>query len=234
MQKPTHAALLVGSPRGPNSTSNSLGTYLVEKLEQKGVPYERVYICQCLSSEAKKAALLRIVDESDLIIFAFPLYVDSLHSQVIETLELIAEHTKGKHDLDEKSVVAISNSGFPETKQNTTALAVCRLFAKQVGFNWAGSLAMGGGEMIAGQPLSELGGRVRGKTKALEIAADALAQGDPIPENAVASMSKLGVPRWMYLWIANRRWKRKAKKNIAIKKMYDQPFKDGLKQMGGE
>ena len=234
MQKPTHAALLVGSPRGPNSTSNSLGTYLVEKLEQKGVPYERVYICQCLSSEAKKAALLRIVDESDLIIFAFPLYVDSLHSQVIETLELIAEHAKGKHDLDEKSFVAISNSGFPEAKQNSTALAVCRLFAKQVGFNWAGGLAMGGGEMIAGQPLSELGGRVRGKTKALEIAADALAQGDPIPENAVASMSKLGVPRWMYLWIANRRWKRKAKKNIAIKKMYDQPFKDGLKQMGGE
>ena len=93
---------------------------------------------------------------------------------------------------------------------------------------------MGGGEMIAGQPLSELGGRVRGKTKALEIAADALAQGDPIPEKAVASLSKLGVPRWMYLWIANRRWKSKAKKTIAIKKMYDQPFKEGLQQIGGE
>jgi multimeric flavodoxin WrbA len=234
MQKPTHAALLVGSPRGPNSTSNSLGTYLVEKLQQKGVPYERVYICQCLSADEKKAALLRLVDESDLIIFAFPLYVDSLHSQVIETLELIAEHVKGKHDLDEKSFVAISNSGFPEAKQNITALAVCRLFVKQVGFNWAGGLAMGGGEMIAGQPLSELGGRVRSKRKALEIAADALVQGDPIPEKAVALMSKLGIPRWLYLWIANRRWKHKAKKNIAVKKMYDQPFKEGLQQIGGD
>jgi hypothetical protein len=234
MQKPTHAALLVGSPKGSKSTSNSVGTYLADKIEQKGVPYEKVYICQCLSSETKKAALLRLVDKSDLIILAFPLYVDSLHSQVIETLELIAEHAKGKHALDEKSIVAISNSGFPETKQNTTALTICRLFAKQVGFNWAGGLAMGGGEMIAGQPLSELGGRVRSKTKALEIAADALAQGDPIPEEAVASMSKLGVPRWMYLLIANRRWKSKAKKNIAVKTMYDQPFKDGLKQRGGE
>jgi hypothetical protein len=234
MQKPTHAALLIGSPRGPNSTSNSLGTYLAEKLEQKRVSYEKVYICQCLSSEAKKAALLRLVDKSDLIIFAFPLYVDSLHSQAIETLELIAEHMKGKHDLDEKSFAAISNSGFPEAKQNTTALTVCRLFAKQVGFNWAGGLAMGGGEMIAGQPLSELGGRVRGKTKALEIAADALAQGNSIPEKAVASMSKLGIPRWLYLWIANRRWKRKAKKNIAVKKMYDRPFKEGLPEIGGD
>lgn len=62
---------------------------------------------------------------------------NSLHSHVIETL-LIAEHVKGKHDLDEKSFVAISNSGFPEAQQNITALAVCRLFAKQVGFNWQG------------------------------------------------------------------------------------------------
>lgn len=234
MQKPTHAALLIGSPRGPNSTSNSIGTYLVEKLEQKGVPYEKVYICQYLSSEVKKAALLRLVNESDLIIFAFPLYVDSLPSQVIETLELIAEHEKGKHDLDKKSFVAISNSGFPEAKQNSTALTVCRLFAKQVGFNWAGGIAIGGGEMIAGQPLSELGGRVRSKTKALEIAVDALVQGDPIPEKVAASMSKLGVPRWLYLLIANRRWKRKAKKNIAVKKMYDQPFKEDVQHKGGE
>ena len=93
---------------------------------------------------------------------------------------------------------------------------------------------MGGGEMIAGQPLSELGGRVRNKTKALEIAADALAQGDPIPEKAVGLMSKLGIPRWLYIWIANRRWKRNAKRNIAVKKMYDQPFKEGLQKIGGE
>jgi len=225
MQTPAHVALLVGSPRGPNSASNSIGTCLVEKIEQRGIPYEKVYICQCLSADEKKAALLRLVDESNLIILAFPLYVDSLPSQVIETLELIAEHVKGKQDLAEKSFVAISNSGFPEAKQNIIALAVCRLFANQVGFKWSGGLSTGGGEMISGQPFSELGGRVRSKMKALEIAADALAKGDPIPEKAVALMSKLGIPRWLYLWIADRRWKRKAKKNIAVKKMYDQPFK---------
>jgi hypothetical protein len=234
MQKPTHAALLVGSPKGPRSTSNSIGTYLGSKLEHKGVPYERVYIRQCPSSDAKKAALLRLVDESDLIILASPLYVDGLHSQVIETLELIAEHEKGKPDLDKKSFVAISNGGFPEAKQNSTALNICRLFAKQVGFNWAGGLAMGGGGTVAGKPLAELGFRVRDKTKALENAADALAQGDPIPEKAVGLMSKLGLPRWMYLLLANRRWKSQAKKNIPIKTMYAQPFKEGLKQKGGE
>ena len=225
MQKPTQAALLVGSPKGPKSTSNSIGTYLADELEQRGVPYEKVYIRQCLSSDENKAALLRLVDESDLIILAFPLYVDSLHSQVIETLELIAEHEKGKQDLDKKSFVAISNSGFPEAKHNFTSLTVCRLFAKQVGFNWAGGLAMGGGERASGKPLSEFRFRVRNQMKALEMAADALTQGDPIPEEVVALMSKLGAPRWMYVMIANRRWKRQAKENIPIKTMYAQPFK---------
>ena len=143
-----------------------------------------------------------LVDESDLIILAFPLYVDSLHSQVIKTLELIAEHEKGKCDLGKKRVVAIANSGFPEAKHNDIALAVCRIFAKQVGFTWAGGLAMGGGGMIAGRPLTEIGGMVRNQKKALEIAADSLAKGEAIPQEAAVLMSKLGIPRWMYFgWV---------------------------------
>lgn len=230
MQKPNQAALLVGSPKGPQSTSNSIGTFLVEKLEQKGVPYKKVYIQQCLKSDKKKEDLLRLVDESDLIILASPLYVDSLHSEVIETLELIAEHEQDKPDLDKKSLVAISNSGFPEAKQNSTALTVCRLFAKQVGFNWAGGLAWGGGGMIAGKPLSEFRFSVRNKTKALEMVADALAQGDPIPEKAISLINKLGITRRLYLIIGNRGWKSQAKKNIPVKMMYDKPLKEGSKR----
>jgi multimeric flavodoxin WrbA len=226
MQKPIRAALLVGSPRGPSSTSNSLGTFFLERLQQNGVTTEKKYICQCLGSDENRAALLRLVDESDLIILAFPLYVDSLHSQVIETLELIAEHEKTKHEVGKKSFVAIANSGFPGAQHNDTALAVCRLFAKQAGFNWAGGLAMGGGGMIAGVPLAEMGGQARNQKKALEIAAEALARGEPIPEDAVVLMSKLGFPRRLYLWMGNRGWKQEAKKHISVKKMYDQPCRE--------
>ncbi len=190
MQKPTCAALLVGSPKGPNSTSNSLGTFLLDKLHEKGIATEKTYLCQSLSSDQKKASLLRLVDQSDLVILAFPLYVDCLHSQAIETLELIAEHEKAKRQKSKKSFAAIANSGFPEAIHNSKALEVCRLFAKQVGFDWAGGLAMGGGGMISGQPLAEMGGQVRNQTKALGIAAEALANGEPIPDSAVVSMSK--------------------------------------------
>jgi hypothetical protein len=225
MQKPTHAVLLVGSPKGQNSTSNSLGTYLLEKLEQKGLSSEKVYINQCLGSEEKQAVMLRLVDSSDLIILAFPLYVDSLHSQVIKTLELIAEHERGKLNLRKKKFVAIANSGFPEANHNNIALTVCRIFAKQVGYSWAGGLAMGGGGMISGHPLDELGGRVRNQKKALEIAADALSQGEAIPEKAVALISKIGIPKSFYIWIGNRGWKQEAERQNTIKELYQKPFK---------
>ena len=226
MQKPTKAALLVGSPRGQSSTSNSLGTFLAEKLQEKGVPFEKAYISQFLGSDEKQASLLRLVDESDLIILAFPLYVDSLHSQVIKTLELIAEHEKSKRNLCGKSLVAISNNGFPEAKHNDIALAVCRIFARKVGFTWAGGLAMGGGGMISGRPLNEVGGAARNQIKALQIAADALAKGEAVPKKAVVLMSKLGIPRWMYTWMGNRGWKQEAKKTSAIEKMYVKPCKE--------
>jgi hypothetical protein len=119
--------------------------------------------------------------------------------------------------------VAISNSGFPKANHNSIALAVCRIFAKQVGFTWAGGLAMGGGGMISGRPLAEVGGAIRNQIKALEIAADAVAKGEPIPEKAVSLMAKLGIPHWMYIWMGNRSWKKEAKQHIAIEKMCDQP-----------
>jgi multimeric flavodoxin WrbA len=226
MQKPTIATLLVGSPKGPSSTSNSLGTFLLEKLQEHGVKTQKVYLCQYLNSTRNHEGLLKLVDESDLIVLAIPLYVDSLHSQTIETLELIAEHEKAKSEHGKKSFMAIANSGFPEAKHSDTALAVCRLFARQAGFNWAGGLAMGGGGMIAGTPLEEMGGQVRNQKKALEIAAEALAQGEPVPKDAVVLMSKLGFPRWLYIWMGNRGWKQEARKHISLEKMYDQPFRE--------
>ena len=226
MQKPNRAVLLVASPKGPKSTSNSLAAFLGDKLQQKGMTVEKVFINQTLGSDKKINMMLGLVDVSDLIVFAFPLYADCLYSQAIKTLELIAEHENGRSQLCKKGFVAIVNSGFPEARHNDTALAVCRNFAKKVGFTWAGGLAMGGGGMISGQPIAELGGRVRNQVKALEIAAEALANGEVIPEKAIVLISKLGIPKWMYLWMGNHGWKSEAKKAMKVKSMYSQPCMD--------
>lgn len=131
----------------------------------------------------------------------------------MQALELIANHEKESTQRLEKRFMAVLNCGYPESEQNKTALAICRLFSKQAGFTWAGGLAMGEGGIIEGQPLKKLGFRVRNQKRALEITANALAKGQVIPEKAVVLMSKPGIPKWLYRMFANRSWKQVVKKS---------------------
>jgi len=224
MKEPNRVLLLVGSPRGPKSTSESLGAHLLLKLHGYGLKTEKVYIHTSMKSDEDCASLLQAVDSSDLLVLAFPLYVDSLPSPVIAALELIAEHRKASKKPKRQKLVAISNSGFPEARQSDTALAICRRFASETGLEWAGGLAFGEGEAIGGTPLENAGGMVRNVKRALDLTATALAEDKPVPEEAKGLMAKHIVPIWMYVWFAGRRWKRKAKKHGAQNKLHDRPY----------
>lgn len=220
------AALLIGSPRGPKSTSDALGTYVLERLKEKGVGVNKIYIQQALASGQGINTLFRTVAEADLIILAAPLYADSHHWGVIRAMELIHEDLKNKPRIKKQRMVAISNSGFPESRQNDLSLAMSRRFALECGFEWAGGLALGGGESIAGRPLEEAGGLVRNVKKSLELAADALAKGEKIPEAAVKLMARPLVPKWLYLLIGNIGWVWKAKKQGCRRRLGSRPYLD--------
>ncbi len=118
------------------------------------------------------------------------------------------------------------NCGFPEASQNRTALAICRRFAAEAGFEWAGGLALGMGEAIGGRPLKEAGGMVRRIVKALDLAGDALALGHPIPEEAVRLMAKPLVPRWLYILMGNRGWKKRAANHGTTDALNARPHED--------
>jgi len=167
--------------------------------------------------------LLAAVEAADLLVLAFPLYVDSLPAPVIEILELIAEHRKDRATR-RQSFSAIANCGFPEAGNNATALAICELFARQAGFEWAGSLAMGGGQLIDGVSLEEGGGKTLHIRKGLELAAGALAQGHAIPGAAQDLLRKPVVPPWVYKLMGRWRWRERAKKYGAIKGMKERPY----------
>jgi putative NADPH-quinone reductase len=154
-----HVLLLVGSAKRPRSTSESLGTYLGERLGERRFEAETLLLHRALKSDAsadKKhpcEELLAAADRADVLVIAFPLYVDSLPYLVIQAMEHIARHRKDAHRQargkgKSQRLVAIVNCGFPEARQNDTALAICRQFAREAGFEWAGGLALGGGEAI--------------------------------------------------------------------------------------
>ena len=203
--------LLVGSPRR-RSTSESLGGYLLERLAEKGFETETLHLHRILKSEAARSELPAATDRADLIILASPLYVDCLPYPVIKALETIAVHRQVRQLRLGQRLLALLNCGFPEAAHNATALDICRQFAREAGFEWAGGLALGGGGAINGRPLSQVQGLARHAIRALQLAAEALAQGQSVPPEATALMAKPLVPAWLYVRIAHRSWKRSARR----------------------
>ena len=216
------ALLLVGSPRRGKSTSNSLGGYLFERLSERSIQTDTIYVHTAMRS-AGTSAMVDAVDAADLVALAFPLYVDSLPAPVIGVLEQIAAHRQSR-EARPQLFTAIANCGFPEAHHNTTALAICEVFAWQAGFEWAGSLSLGGGEAVNGQPLAQAGGRTIRMRKSLEMAAEALARGQAIPTAAQDLIGKLIVPPWMYRMVGKRRWNKQAKHYGAGKLLKQRPY----------
>ena len=213
--------LLIGSPKGHGSSSESLGACLLDRLYEKGWTSERVRLRPSVKTDEGRARMLEAVDAADLLVFSFPLYVDSLPAAVIRGMELIAERRRAVPK--KQRMLAIVQCGFPEAHQNDTALAICRRFASEAGLEWAGGLSLGMGGAIGGKPLGERGGMARRMVRALHLTADALADGQPAPEEARALMARRMMPTWLYLWIGNRMWKSMARKR-GVKDLYARPF----------
>ena len=168
---------------------------------------------------------------ADLIVLSFPLYIDSLPAPTIRALELIAEGRAGAADAvggapdpSRPAFVAICQSGFPEVDHNEVAVEICRNFARDAGFEWAGGLILAAGGMVGGQPLRKLQGMMRSAVKALDLTAEELAAGRPVPDEAVQLMAKPPIPKIGYRFMANWGWRSQFKKRGRGGSLKDQPF----------
>lgn len=217
------AVLLVGSPRTKESTSASLGNYLVEQLNAGGVETQIFQIYTTLNTPAKMETLYQSLDTTDLIVLAFPLYVDTLPAPVIAALEKVAVHRKGTRR--PLRFAAIANCGFPEAHHNDTALAVCAEFARENEFAWMGGLALGGGEgLVHGTPLNKLDGRAIPLKTALEQAAESLTAGKPIPQSARDLLAKPVIPSIVYRIMGGFGWRQQAKAWGAASRLKARPY----------
>ncbi|HMK45038.1 MAG TPA: hypothetical protein VK436_00275 [Methanocella sp.] len=218
------ALLLIGSPRGERSNSLQLGTYLMDRLREQGVATETAFAAKLAKSAEGRRQLLTAVDEADLLVLAFPLYVDCLPSQTIRALELIHEHRKAmpKRQL----FLSIVNCGFPEPHQNQTAIDICKRFAKETGLEWAGAACISSGMTIKGKPLQESDEFLVPLIKGLDNAAKLLAKGEPLPPEAEALLylPLVPVPTVHALIVSGENiWNRLASPK-ALEQMYDRPY----------
>jgi len=153
-----------------------------------------------------------------------------MYASLITTLPGVADRqADGAHA---QRMIAILNCGFPETFQNAVAMAICREFAAQSGIAWAGGLALGAGGVVTAHPLTTpqgWGSPVRNIVGALDQTAAAVAQGLPVPAEAVALMAKSPLPmalwRRFYLWMGGRSFEKLAAPNgVTREQLRAQPY----------
>ena len=188
------ALLMVGSPR-KKGASWKLGNALLENLAALGLDTASTNLVHSLNDSW--SMLEADIAAADLLILSIPIYVDTLPAPTTAALERLADKVEGKQ------LAVILNCGFPEGLHNDTALKVCQLFARQAGCRWLGALTLGMGSTRI----------TRSVAKGMRLAAQALSQGEHIPDKAVQLTAKPTMPKWMYLMVLNLMFKRIAKKH---------------------
>lgn len=219
-----NALILVGSPKGRGSASFTLASALADGLRARGVAATDGFVHPVLRSGEETRRLLEAVDLADLVVLAFPLYVDSLPAPLVRLMECAAaRRAHAAVRPGTPRLAAIVQCGFPEARRCDMAVAICRLFAGRAGMHWAGALAMGMGGQLGGG-IGKLPGGGKHILTALDMAAGSLAEGGDIPGEATALFAKPLVPRWLYTLFGNIGWRVQMRKNKARRPIGYRPF----------
>lgn len=133
--------LINGSPKQKDSASETILSILKVYLSQ---PVNEYNWNKTVVSENE----VWNVAESDVLVLAFPLYVDSIPSHLLRCMVQVEEFLKS-HPTDKKPMVyVILNNGFFEGKQNIPAIEVMEHWSRRCGFIFGQGIGIGGGGMI--------------------------------------------------------------------------------------
>jgi hypothetical protein len=128
--------LLTGSHRGKKTTTNSILDYLEEKLSIYNTTVFREQVPAIFSNLQFVSRINEILQKCDAIVLCFPLYFDTLPYPLISALELLSNQSKKYNGI---KIFSIVHCGLPEAAHCNNALAVCKNFSENMGFNYSGS-----------------------------------------------------------------------------------------------
>lgn len=139
-----------GSPKVGTSCSGTLLTQLQKDLLNKGnqkISPENFTIYQINKTPLSDANIAEII-KSDIIVVAFPLYVDGIPSHMLAALYQLEEAFLKVPEPQKTSFYGIINNGFSESFQNQHAAAMLNLFCERAGISFGQVFAVGAGEML--------------------------------------------------------------------------------------
>ena len=209
--------LLVGSTR-KKGTSFSFARTIKQLAEHRGKPTGIIYVIDYYDQHRDVSELRTVLQDSDTIGLVMPMYVDTIPAPVIWFLEKIS--SQFTDELAGKAMFAVSQCGFPDATLLEPSLESCRLFAISHWMDWLGGIGYGGGAIIDGTFVEELGKKGEAITRGFSLAVDDIIAGRKIRPEA-RELLTARVPRLAYRPLAmflNYRSRKLAKK-YGVKKI---------------
>lgn len=132
--------IINGSPKASKSTSELLIGYLIPFI--RGNEIITYNVTETDFSEMQFSQ----IQSSEVLIFVFPLYIDSINSRLLRFLTELEKRGFGNKDIN---VYCIINNGFYEGWQNHVAADIMKNWCKSTGLTYGQTLGVGAGEMLS-------------------------------------------------------------------------------------
>jgi len=214
-------AIVNGSPRGEKSNSKRMGTWIASK--QEDYP-DLVVETHYLFKINRHDDYIETLEGADVLLFIFPLYVDSMPGIVKAFFEKMEQK---KQAFQGKPVYFIIHSGFPELIQNRSLEGYLTYFTNQImGMNHLGTIIWPGSEALQMAPDNFFKKRVEAFKNLLPTLLEKRALPVDISEQLGGKevMSQFQIVTYSLNPFKDFYWKMQLKKNNAKHQLKDQPY----------
>lgn len=133
-------SIINGSPKLGNSTSQLIIEYLIPLIDSNNT-----LVVFDTNRTAFTENRFTNIEDSNAIVFVFPLYIDSIPAHL---LKLLIALEKRQFKNSETMVYCIINNGFFEGTQNQIALGQMKIWCDAVNLSWGQGVGLGAGEML--------------------------------------------------------------------------------------
>jgi multimeric flavodoxin WrbA len=228
--KEKRIVLIQGSPRPREKTTSSL---LLQRLERRiaegNISVSTFSARQCVSKNDSNDAF-KAMNEADILVFAFPLYIFCLPAVLMRFLQDYTDFRE--HSVTaahSPKVYAFVNSGFLEPEINEEAVRVIRSFCQHTGASFRFGVLIGGGAMLFrsdGEPMIKKA--VEKIDRAFDTLVDDVKKGG---QEALENVSvHTGMNRRFFFFMAHRGWFASGKKHgLKRKDLYRRPYLNNRK-----
>ena len=195
-------ALINGSPKLRHTSSGILLNSIKPKLQDNSIEEF------CFRTREINSDDLEKISKCNIILFAFPLYVDGIPSHLLRCLYQMEKYF-GSNINNDILVYTIVNAGFYEGRQAGIAIEMMKNWAEKAKLNWGQGIGIGGGGMMS---MIKDSTETKGKMKDVHIALTHLAKNILACKSADEIFTSPGIPKIAYIIGGNMGWRQAAKK----------------------